>query len=88
MSAHDVACSSGTLVGVSARMNEHDAARSRFGAMSGCCRSSPVSMMPTRAPLPWFTAYEPSVVALIIRMSHWHGDSGSGPLGMAMSALE
>ena len=45
-------------------------------------------MMPTRAPAPWFTVYEPSVVALIIRMSHWHGDSGSGPLGMAICALE
>jgi hypothetical protein len=33
-----------------------------------------------RAPLPWFTEYDPAVVALIARMSHWHALSGSGPM--------
>ena len=44
----------------------------KFGAMSGCDPSMPVSMMPTRtARLPWLRAYEPSGVAPIMRMSHW-----------------
>src|SRR5262245_59490056 len=60
-------------------MNEHDAAMSRFGAMSGCVRSTPVSMSPTRAPAPWLTPYEPLGVAPIARMSHWQAPSGSGP---------
>ena len=40
----------------------------------------PVSISPTRAPLPRFTAYEPADVAPIARMSHWHALSGSGPI--------
>src|SRR5262245_37570078 len=60
-------------------MNEHDAATSMFGAMSGCEKSIPVSMSPTRAPSPWLTAYEPDGVALIARISHWQTPSGSGP---------
>ena len=38
-----------------------------------------MSMSPMRAPLPWFTEYEPAGVAPIARMSHWHALSGSGP---------
>src|SRR5262245_248869 len=61
-------------------MNEHDAATSRFGAMSGCVRSTPVSMSATFTPWPRLSAYEPAVVALIARMSHWQAPSGSGPV--------
>ena len=39
-----------------------------------------MSMSPIRAPAPRLTAYEPAVVALIARMSHWHAPSGSGPV--------
>src|SRR5437899_11781754 len=59
-------------------MNTHDAATSTF-AISTLPRSTPVSITPTRTPLPLFTAYEPDDVALIARMSHWHGPKGSGP---------
>ena len=48
--------------------------------MSLLVRSMPVSMSPMRAPLPWFTAYDPAGVAPIARMSHWHALSGSGPM--------
>jgi hypothetical protein len=37
-------------------MNEQDRPRSRFGAMSGCVKSTPVSMIPTVTPSPRFTA--------------------------------
>jgi hypothetical protein len=43
----------------------------KFGAMSGCLPSTPVSMIPTstsRSPLSF--RYEPSAVAWIIFMSH------------------
>src|SRR5437899_13062539 len=60
-------------------MNTHDAATSTF-AISTLPRSTPVSITPTRTPLPLFTAYEPDEVALIARMSHWHGPKGSGPV--------
>ena len=56
------------------------AARSTFGMMSLLVRSMPVSMSPTRAPLPRFTAYDPATSAPIARMSHWHALSGPGPL--------
>jgi hypothetical protein len=39
-----------------------------------------VSISPTRAPLPLFTAYEPTEVAPSARMSHWHPLKGSGPM--------
>src|SRR6188508_941894 len=61
-------------------MNTHDAARSTFGMMSVWVRSMPVSISPTRAPFPLFTAYDPAVVAPIARMSHWHAPNGSGPI--------
>ena len=55
----------------------------KFGAMSGCVPSTPVSMIPTSTCLlPRSTRYEPSVVAWICCMSHWRSASGSafGPL--------
>src|SRR6266550_4773939 len=61
-------------------MKTHDAARSTFGIRSPLCRSTPVSITPTLAPKPLLTAYEPDVVALIARISHWQGPSGSGPV--------
>src|SRR3989442_7346837 len=61
-------------------MKTHDAARSTLDMTSPRFRSIPVSITPTRAPLPLLTAYEPDVVALIARISHWHGPSGSGPV--------
>jgi hypothetical protein len=61
-------------------MNEHDAATSRFGAMSGCVKSIPVSRSPTVTPAPRLTAYEPAGDAPMIRWSHEHALSGSGPM--------
>ena len=55
-----------------------DSAASKFGAMSGCVPSTPVSRMPTRTPgSPGCLRYDPSAVAWIIAMSHWRPASGS-----------
>ena len=53
------ATSTGSAAGVSEKMNEHDAATSRFGAMSGWVRSTPESITPTRTPSPFATACDP-----------------------------
>ncbi len=36
-------------------------------------------MTPIVAPAPWFTAYDLPGEALMMRSSHSHADSGSGP---------
>ena len=69
--------SCGSAVGVVSKMNEHELATSRFGAISGWVMSTPPSITPTRTPRPVATAYEPPVVALIWSMSHWHAARGS-----------
>ena len=65
-----------TMVGSSDRTNEHDDARSRFGVMSGWLRSTPLSMTPTRTPLPVVRAWV-AWSAWISAMSHWHWARGS-----------
>jgi hypothetical protein len=50
-----------------------------FGMMSVFVRSMPVSMSPTRTPLPRLTEYDARRVAPIAPMSHWQALSGFGP---------
>jgi len=60
---------------------------SKFGAMSGCDASIPVSMIPTSTSgLPVSTAYDPSTVASIISMSHCRPATGSASTAVASSA--
>ncbi len=59
----------------------------KLGATSGWLPSMPVSMMPTRTPSPWLTAYEPAGVAPIIRISHCRLANGSGAIAAAVDAL-
>ena len=55
-----------------------DSPRSKFGAMSGCEASIPVSMIPTSTSRsPGCVRYEPRVSAPIIAMSHWAPANGS-----------
>ena len=65
-----------------------DSAASKFGAMSGCEPSMPVSMTPTRTPLrPGCTLCDSYFVAWIMAMSHWRGARGSkSPPGVASSS--
>jgi len=68
--------STGSASGSWSNTNEHDRARSRFGAMSGWVRSTPLSMTPTTTPRPvaraWVEASAP-----MSDMSHWQSASGS-----------
>src|SRR4051794_36250481 len=64
-------------------MNVHEAPTSTLAMMSVWVRSMPVSITPTRAPAPWFTAYDPLEVAWMARMSHWQDPRGSGLSGDA-----
>src|SRR5215510_8201143 len=74
-----LATSDGSAFGLAEVMNEHDWPTSRLGAISGWVRSIPVSMSPIVAPAPRFTAYDWLGDALMMRSSHSHADSGSGP---------
>src|SRR5690349_425935 len=66
----------GSAAGSWSKMNEHEWARSRLGAMSGWVMSTPLSMSPMRTPLPVARAWLASS-ALIRAMSHWQAASGS-----------
>jgi hypothetical protein len=62
--------------------------RSKFGAMSGCVPSTPVSITPTRtARLPWSWRYEPCGVAPMSCMSHCRPPSGSPLTGFGRGPL-
>src|SRR6266540_7360777 len=74
-----LATSAGLALGLAEVMNEHDRPTSRLGVMSGWVRSIPVSMSPMVAPAPRFTVYDLPGAALMMRSSHSHADSGSGP---------
>src|SRR5215475_10571830 len=72
-----VPTSCGNAVGVVLKMNEHERARSRFGATSGCVTSTPHSITPTLTPRPVAPVHGRLAVAPIRLMSHWHDASGS-----------
>src|SRR4051794_36360250 len=71
-----LATSLGSATGSSLVMNEQDRPRSRFGAMSGWVRSTPLSRMPTVTPRPVALSCV-AEFAPTIAISHWQPASGS-----------